>query len=56
MVISSMDFTNSAVFFVEVPALVDVPVTGRAVACGTLSANEAANVEGTAEETIGIIV
>ena len=55
MVISSISFTNSTIFSVDVLALVDVPVTGR-VAGGTVGANEAANVEGTAVETVGIIV
>jgi len=56
MLISSMDFSILAVFYVDVPMLVDVPVTGRIVAGGTVGANEAANVEGTAVETIGITI
>lgn len=56
MLISSMAFTNLVVFYVDVNALVDVPVTGRVVAGGTVGAKEAANVEGTAVETVGITV
>ena len=56
MVISSMAFTNSAVFSVDVPALVDVPVAGRVVAGGTVGANVAAKVEGNSIETVVIIV
>jgi len=56
MVISYRDFTNSVVFYVDVPTLDDVPVTGMVVASGTVGAKEVANVEGTAVETVGIIV
>ena len=56
MLISSMAFINSAVFFVGVPMLVDVPVIGKEVAGGIVGAKEAANVEGTVVETVGITV
>lgn len=56
MVISSMDFTNSAVFSMDVSALVDVLVIGIAIVGGTVGAKEAANVEGIAVETIGMTV
>lgn len=50
IVISSMAFTNSAIFFV------DVPITGMVVVGGMVGAKEEANVEGIVVETIGIIV
>ena len=56
MVISSMAFTNSAVFYVDVPTLVDVPVTRIVVAAGTVHAKEVANVEGINVETVGMTV
>ena len=62
MLISSMYFTNSAVFSVDVPVLVNapvlanVPVTGKVVDGGTMGANEAANVEGIVVKTVGITV
>ena len=49
-----MAFTNSVVFFVEVPAVVDSVVTGSAIAGGAVSAKEAANVKGTAVVTMGM--
>lgn len=56
MVISSMAFTNSTVFSMDVSALVDLPVSGRAIVGGTVGAKEAANVKGTVVEAVGITV
>ena len=41
---------------VDPPVPVDVPVTGKAVAGGSVDAKEIANVEGSAIETVGITV
>ena len=49
-----MAFTNSVVFSVEVPAVVDSVVTGSTVAGGAVGAKEAANVEGAAVVTVGM--
>jgi len=51
-----MAFTNSVVFSVEVPVVVDSVVIGSDVAGGAVDAKYAANVEGTELETIGITV
>lgn len=56
MLIYSMDFTNSAVFSMDVCVLVDVPVTSKAVVGGTVGAKATTNVEGTTIETVGITV
>jgi len=56
IVISSIAFTNSVAFSVDVPTLVDVPVIGMVVVGGSVGAKEAANVEGIAIETVGMIV
>ena len=39
----------------DVPVLVDVSVTGRAIAGGTVGAREEANVEDATAETVGMI-
>jgi len=57
-----MAFTNSAICFVEVLALVDapvpvdVPITGKFVAGGSVGEKAVAKVEGTSVETVGITV
>lgn len=54
-----MDFIKPSVCFVEVAAASDVlavVVTGKAVAGGMLGVKDVAVVDGTAVETMGIIV
>jgi len=54
MDISSMAFTNSAIFSVEAPAVVDLVVTGSAMVGGAVGDNDDAKVEGTAVVTMGM--
>jgi len=51
-----MAFTNSIVFSIEVPVVVNSVVTRSVVVGGAVGAKEAANVDGTAVETVGITV
>jgi len=51
-----MDFTNSVVFSVEGPFVVDSVVTGSAVVGGAVDAKDAASVEGTIVVTVGMTV
>lgn len=54
MDISSMDCTNSAIFSVEAPAVVDSVVTGSVMVGASVGAKDAADVEGTTVVTVGM--
>lgn len=52
-----MDFTSSTVFSIDVPdAVVDSVVIGSVVIGGAVGANDAASVEGTVVDTVGMTV
>jgi len=54
MDISSMAFTNSYIFSVEVLAVIDSVVNDSVVAGGAVGAKEVANIEGTVVVTVGM--
>ena len=56
MGISSMAFTSSVIFSVEVPVVVDSIVTSSAMAGEDVGAKDATSVEGNVVVTMGMVV